>query len=101
MTHSTNGTTPAESALSDFPGWKLEDAKARLSELVRLARDRQPQLVTVRGQEAVVVISAEDFKRLLPLMKQPSLHGLLSQSPLSQLEFESESERSPVREVEL
>ncbi|MEO1132019.1 MAG: type II toxin-antitoxin system Phd/YefM family antitoxin [Cyanobacteria bacterium J06639_1] len=86
---------------SSFPSWKLEDAKARFSELVRLARDRQPQRVTVRGQEAVVLISAEDFKRLLPWMQQPSLHELLSQSPLRQLEFESEPSRSPIREIEL
>ena len=88
-------------ALEDFPCWKLEDAKARFSELVREARDRQPQRVAVRGQEAVVVISTQEFARLLPLLEQPSLHGLLSNSPLSQLDFESEELRSPVREIEL
>jgi antitoxin Phd len=31
-------------------GWKLEDAKARFSELVRLARSEGPQRVTVRGR---------------------------------------------------
>lgn len=30
-----------------------------------------------------------------------SLHELLSQSPLNRLEFESESVKGPVREVEL
>ena len=29
--------------------WKLEDAKARLSEVVRLARGHAPQRITVRG----------------------------------------------------
>lgn len=47
-------------------GWKLEDAKARFSELVRLARSEGPQRVTVRGQDAVVVISAEEMDRLVP-----------------------------------
>jgi antitoxin Phd len=46
--------------------WKLEDAKARFSEVVRLARNEGPQRVTVRGRDAVVVISAEDLDRLLP-----------------------------------
>ena len=46
--------------------WKLEDAKARLSEVVRLAEAKGPQMVTVRGREAVVVISAIDFERLQP-----------------------------------
>jgi antitoxin Phd len=47
-------------------GWKLEDAKARFSELVRLARSEGPQRVTVRGKDAVVVIAAEEMDRLLP-----------------------------------
>jgi prevent-host-death family protein len=47
-------------------GWKLEDAKARFSEVVRLARSEGPQRVTVRGKDAVVVISVEELERLLP-----------------------------------
>ena len=48
------------------PVWKLEDAKARFSEVVRLARERGPQRVTVRGRDAVVVLAAEDYARLAP-----------------------------------
>jgi antitoxin Phd len=47
-------------------GWKLEDAKARFSEVVRLARSEGPQLVTVRGRDAVVVISVEELDKLKP-----------------------------------
>src|SRR5688572_21869285 len=46
--------------------WKLEDAKARFSEVVRLARSEGPQRVSVRGKDAVVVMSVEDLARLLP-----------------------------------
>jgi prevent-host-death family protein len=46
--------------------WKLEDAKARFSELVRLARSQGPQTVSVRGEDAVVVISVEELERLKP-----------------------------------
>jgi antitoxin Phd len=46
--------------------WKLEDAKARFSEVVRRARTEGPQRVTVRGREVVVIISAEELDRLLP-----------------------------------
>lgn len=46
------------------PPWKLEDAKARFSELVRRARAEGPQAVTVRGRPAVVVIDAESFASL-------------------------------------
>ncbi len=44
--------------------WQLQDAKARFSELVRKAREQGPQHVSVRGEPAVVVMSAEDFSRL-------------------------------------
>jgi prevent-host-death family protein len=44
--------------------WKLETAKARLSELLRQAREDGPQIITVRGAETAVVLSAEDFRRL-------------------------------------
>ena len=46
--------------------WKLEDAKARFSEVVRRARSEGPQRVSVRGREAVVVIAADEFERLQP-----------------------------------
>ncbi len=54
-----------------YAGWKLEDAKARFSEVVRRARSEGPQRVTVRGQEAVVVIAAEEFERMLPRAAEP------------------------------
>jgi len=44
--------------------WKLEAAKARLSEVVRQARDDGPQTITVRGRDAVVIVSAEQYRRL-------------------------------------
>ena len=51
------------------PGWKLQDAKARFSEVVRRARTEGPQRVTTRGHDAVVVIAADELDRLMP---QPS-----------------------------
>ncbi len=59
-------------AIKDFHGWKLEDAKARFSEVVRLAREKGPQRVTYRGKDSVVVISVDELKRLLPA-EQPKL----------------------------
>lgn len=91
----------ASQSLESLQTWKLEDAKARFSEVVRLARDVNLQLVTVRGKDAVVVLSADQFAKLLPLMAQPNIHQFLSQSPLSRLDFEQSSVQSPVREVEL
>ncbi len=51
--------------------WRLEEAKARFSEVVRRARTEGPQHVTVRGQDAVVVIAVEELARLLPPAAAP------------------------------
>lgn len=52
--------------LTGMERWKLEDAKARLSEVVRLAGKAGPQLVTIRGRDAAVILAPEQYKRLLP-----------------------------------
>jgi len=41
--------------------WKLQDAKAQFSEVVRRARSGNPQQVTVHGEEAVVVVDPKRF----------------------------------------
>jgi antitoxin Phd len=46
--------------------WKLEEAKAKFSEVVRRAQDQGPQYVTVRGKQAVAIIDAAELERLLP-----------------------------------
>lgn len=88
-------------SLEQLPSWQLEDAQAQLSEIINLAQTTDPQRITVQGEDAVVVLSAETFQKLLPLLEQPSLQTLLSQSPLNQLALEPESYAAPVRPVEL
>jgi antitoxin Phd len=46
----------------DANTWKLQDAKARFSELVRKARAGSPQKVTIHGKDAVVVLDCERFE---------------------------------------
>ncbi len=62
MTKSTMGQRPQPT--SPTASWKLEDAKARFSEVVRRAHEQGPQSVTVRGRRAVVILDAEDYDRL-------------------------------------
>jgi len=84
-----------------LPEWKLQDAKARFSQVVREAQANGPQRVTVHGRDAVVVLSVADYARLAPAPVRPSLHLLLSRSPLRDLDFEHGSVRSPVRDTQL
>ena len=99
--NSASATRSAKLAYDRLPTWKLQDAKAHFSRVVREALEMGPQRVTVHGKEAVVILAAEDYRRLAPAAAQPSLHALLSRSPLRDLDFELGSVRSPVRDVEL
>jgi antitoxin Phd len=44
--------------------WQLQKAKSQFSELVERTLKEGPQLVTRRGEEAVVVLAAQDYRRL-------------------------------------
>jgi antitoxin Phd len=101
MRQSLKSPHTMKTAHRPLKAWKLQDAKAHFSQLVREAQQQGPQRVTLRGKDAVVILSAEDYARFAPAAAQPSLHALLSQSPLRDLDFEHASVRAPVRDVEL
>ena len=44
--------------------WQLQEAKSRFSEVVELSLKEGPQWVTRRGEEAVVILAAQDYRRL-------------------------------------
>lgn len=79
--------------------WKLEDAKARFSEVVRHAREEGPQRVSVRGHDAVVVMSVEEFERLVPEKPRLPFLQFMESLHLDGLNLEREMDRG--RDVEL
>jgi prevent-host-death family protein len=60
--------------------WKLQDAKARFSEVVRRARAGEPQQVTVHGKDAVVVVDPERFHIRPRAPEEPTLAGFVERS---------------------
>ena len=44
--------------------WQLQDAKNHFSKVVQNARTQGPQIVTLRGERAAVVLSARDYDAL-------------------------------------
>ena len=60
--------------------WKLQDAKARFSEVVRRARAGKPQQVTVHGKEAVVVVDPERFEIRAKPAAEATLAGFVELS---------------------
>jgi prevent-host-death family protein len=79
--------------------WQLQEAKARLSELVRLAQESGPQTITVRGKNPVVLISSSDLARLKE--RRPDFWAFMRASPLKGCGLMLERRRSRRRDVDL
>jgi prevent-host-death family protein len=80
--------------------WQIQDAKSRLSELVKCAETLGPQKITVHGQPVAVVISQAMYEKLTG--KTQSLVGFMRASPLYDMEDLSlESDNSPTRKISL
>jgi prevent-host-death family protein len=78
--------------------WQLQEAKQKFSELVRRALEDGPQVVTRRGEEVVVVVAAEEYRRLSG--DKPNFKEFLMSAPdLSVLDLERPREMP--RDVEL
>lgn len=60
--------------------WKLQDAKARFSELVRRARGGEPQTVTVHGKESVIVFDPEQYEIRRKPKSPRTLAGFIEES---------------------
>lgn len=78
--------------------WQLQHAKQRFSELVDRALEHGPQTVTRRGEDAVVILSVQDYRRLTD--KRPDFKAFLMSAPDLDIP-EIERDRSPVRDVSL
>jgi prevent-host-death family protein len=79
--------------------WKLQDAKARFSEVVKEATTRGPQVITLRGQPAVVVLSKEDYDKLVK--PELSFVEFMRLSPLAKININIERDPSLTRDIDL
>ena len=78
--------------------WQLQEAKAKFSEVVRMA-ETEPQIVTMRSRPAVVIVSHREYLKLRN--PSPSFLELMQNSPWADVEIETERDRSEAREVSL
>jgi len=79
--------------------WQLQDAKARLSELIKSAQHHGPQQVTVRGKPTAVVISVEAFESMRKF--RPRFVEMMRSSPLVGEEIVIERSDSLTRDISL
>jgi prevent-host-death family protein len=71
--------------------WQMQDAKARLSEVIKLAEHDGPQEITLHGRPVAVLLSRSEFEKLsgrnqsfVEFMQRSPLHGL------DEIDFERE-----------
>jgi len=79
--------------------WSLQDAKNKFSHVVEEAHKGAPQIVTKRGVESVVIMSIEDYKKLI--RPTTSLIDFFQKSPLHGIDLDVERSKDPSRKVDL
>ena len=72
--------------------WQMQEAKARLSEVVKRAEADGPQDITLHGRSVAVVLSRAAFERLSG--QQASVLEFMQASPLAGLDDELVFERN-------
>ena len=61
--------------------WQLQEAKARLSEVIETAKKSGPQIITQRGVKSAVVLPFEDWEKAQRPKTQTLLEILRSGPP--------------------
>ena len=80
--------------------WPASEAKARLSELLDAALRGEPQIITRRGDEAVVVVSARSYRARVE-RRGGSLSEFFARSPHHDVEIAPGRDRRTGRVVKL
>lgn len=78
--------------------WRLADAKNRFSEVVKLALSQGPQQI-LRRDESVVILSLQDYQRLLG--ERPNFRQFLLESTPDLNDLDLKRDPSPMRAVDL
>jgi antitoxin Phd len=78
--------------------WQVQEAKARLSEVIELAQSDGPQFITRHGTERAVVLSIEHYRALTG--RRMDFHEFLLSGPKVD-DFEIERDKDTGRDVDL
>ena len=79
--------------------WQLQEAKNKLSKVVEEARKSGPQFITVRGREAAVVLSIEEYSKLA--RREDTLLDFFQNSPLRGVDLDITRDQDTGRDVDL
>ncbi len=79
--------------------WQLQDAKSKFSNLVEKAQHNGPQFVTKSGKDAVVVLSIDEYKKLIK--PKTNLVIFFQSSPLAKEDLDLTRSKEIPRDIEL
>jgi antitoxin Phd len=79
--------------------WQLQDAKNKFSNLVERAQKNGPQVVTKHGKDAVVVLSIDEYKKLIK--PKTNLVKFFQSSPLGNEDLDLTRSKEIPRDIEL
>jgi prevent-host-death family protein len=80
--------------------WQVQDAKNRLSQVLRDAAQHGPQVITSHGREAAYVLSPEDYHSLTRA-NAATLVEFFRSSPLVGLELDTVRPEEPAEVLDL
>lgn len=79
--------------------WQFQEAKAKLSALIKEAVKDGLQQITVRGKATAIILSKKQYVNLTS--PKSSLVKFLQNSPLRGIDLDITRDKSPCRNIEL
>ena len=76
--------------------WQIQEARNELSEVVEEAIKHGPQVISRHGKETAVILSFEDYRKLL--LSQQKLSDFFRESPLAGVELDLQRDKSAIRD---
>ena len=77
--------------------WQLQQAKNRFSEVVTRAIKHGPQVITRRGVEVAILLSYQEYRRLVASQHTRSVSTFLRESPMANVSLDLSRDPSPAR----
>lgn len=78
--------------------WTVAEAMAKFSKVIEMARTSGPQTITKNGRTAVIVVSADEWKR--KTRRRGNLAEFFAASPMQSSGLETPRAKDGPREVE-
>jgi len=76
--------------------WQLQEAKSKFSQVVDEALTQGPQVITRHGVEVAIVLSYEEYRKVMK--SQQKLSEFFRESPLSGINLDLSRDTSEIRE---